>query len=126
MVLVDSSVWIRFLGGRMPYAAALDSLLDKDEAAGHELIEGELLLGDLGARKDFLRSYGVIHRVPAVSPAEVVAFVRAHKLHGRGIGWIDAHLLASALVARVSFWTVDERLSGLANVLGVGYFPKVM
>jgi predicted nucleic acid-binding protein len=53
---------------------------------------------------------------------EVVAFVRGRQLHGRGIGWIDAHLLAAALVADVPLWTADERLAGLARELGV-YYP---
>ncbi len=121
MVLVDTSVWIRFLANRSPYAAELDRLLDLDEAAGHDLIEGELLIGDPGARGDLLKSYGLIQRVSPVPHAEVVAFVRRQKLHGRGIGWIDAHLLASALVADVPLWTADERLARLAGELGADY-----
>jgi predicted nucleic acid-binding protein len=124
MVLVDTSVWIRFLAGRAPYAAELDRLLDRNEAARHDLIQGELLIGDPGARGGLLKSYGLMHQVSTVPHAEVVEFVRAYKLHGRGIGWIDAHLLASALVARVPLWTADERLAGLADEIGVGYSPS--
>lgn len=124
MVLVDTSVWIRFLANRAPYAAELDGLLDRDEAVGHDLIQGELLIGDPGGRSELLKSYQLMHRVSSVPHADVVAFVRAHKLHGRGIGWIDAHLLASALVSNVPLWTADERLARLANELGVGYFPS--
>lgn len=51
MVLVDTSVWIRFLTGREPYATELDSLLERDEVAGHELVFGELLIGDKGGRR---------------------------------------------------------------------------
>jgi len=121
MVLVDTSVWIRFLANRMPYAAELDRLLDQDEAAGHDLVYGELLIGDAGGRRHLLNSYELIHQIPAVCHAEVAAFVRSRKLHGRGIGWIDAHLLASALVAGVSLWTADEHLAGLASELGIAY-----
>ncbi|HYZ87308.1 MAG TPA: PIN domain-containing protein [Bryobacteraceae bacterium] len=121
MVLVDTSVWIRFLSNRKPFAEELDRLLDGDEVAGHDLIEGELLIGDPGGRRELLNSYGLIHRVNAVPHADVVTFVRSYKLHGRGIGWIDAHLLASALVADVSFWTADARLARLASELRVGY-----
>jgi predicted nucleic acid-binding protein len=123
MILVDTSVWIRFLTGRSPYAAELDRLLERDEAAGHEMVEGELLMGDPGGRGDLMKSYGLIHRMPTVPHAEVVSFVRAHKLHGRGIGWTDAHLLASALVAGAPLWTADKRLAGLADELGSGYIP---
>ena len=49
----------------------------------------------------------------------VVAFVRDRKLHGRGIGWIDAHLLASALVGRLKLWTTDPALAVLARELGI-------
>lgn len=121
MVLVDTSVWIRFLANRMPYAAELDRLLEKDEAAGHDLVYGELLIGDAGGRGRFLKSYDLIHRVPAIGHAEVSLFVRSRKLHGWGIGWIDAHLLASALAADASLWTADARLAGVAGELGVAY-----
>jgi len=124
MVLVDTSIWIRFLANRTPYAAELDRLLDRDEAAGHDLIHGELLIGDAGGRGDLLRSYDLMHRLPSVPHADVVVFVQARKLHGRGIGWIDTHLLASALVANVPFWTADERLAGLAREFGAGYRPR--
>ena len=121
MVLVDTSVWIRFLSGRIPYAAELDSLLEKDEVAGHELVYGELLIGDSGGRSQLLDAYSLIQQVPAVPHAEVAMFVRAHKLHGRGIGWIDAHLLASAVLAATPLWTADEHLASLAAELGIAY-----
>jgi predicted nucleic acid-binding protein len=124
MVLVDTSIWIRFLAKRKPYAAELGVLLDRDEAAGHDLIYGELLSGDGGARRELLKLYGLMHRISTVPHADVVAFVRARSLHGRGIGWIDAHLLAAALVADAPLWTADERLSKLASELEVGYVPS--
>jgi predicted nucleic acid-binding protein len=121
MVLVDTSVWIRFLANSMPYAAELDRLLERDEAAGHDLVSGELPIGDSGGRTQLLKSYDLIHRVPAVGHADVAAFVRSPKLHGRGVGRIDAHLLASALVGGTSLWTADEHLAGLASELGIAY-----
>jgi predicted nucleic acid-binding protein len=124
MVLVDTSVWVRFLANRMPYAAELDRLLERDEAAGHDLVYGELLIGDSGGRTRLLDSYDLIHRVPAVGHADVVTFVRSHKLHGRGVGWADAHLLASALVADTSLWTADQHLARLAGELGIAYLSR--
>lgn len=121
MVLVDTSVWIRFLANRMPYAAELDGLLERNEVAGHDLVYGELLIGDSGGRTRLLNSYDLIHRVAAIGHAEVASFVRSHKLHGRGVGWIDAHLLASALVADMPLWTADDHLAGLATELGIAY-----
>lgn len=60
MVLVDTSVWIRFLTNRMPYAAELDRLLERGEAAAHDLVYGELLIGDSGGRTRLLNSYELI------------------------------------------------------------------
>jgi hypothetical protein len=51
----------------------------------------------------------------------VVAFVRDRKLYGRGIGWIDVHPLASALVARLDLWTTEPALATVAKELGISY-----
>ncbi len=121
MVLVDTSVWIRFLSGRGPYAPALDELLSRGDVSGHDLIYGELLMGDPSGRRALLADFAAMHRAPTVSHAEVVVFVRQRRLHGRGVGWIDAHLLASALVGRLGFWTADARLAVVARELGIAY-----
>lgn len=126
MILIDTSVWIRYLANRMPYAAELDRLLDRREAAGHDLVYGELLIGDVSGRVELLKFYKLTHHIANVPHAEVVAFVRAYKLHGRGIGWIDAHLLAAARVAGVPLWTADARLTRLASELDAAYIPDVM
>jgi predicted nucleic acid-binding protein len=121
MVLVDTSVWIRFLAGREPFARALDALLAGDEVLGHELVHGELLIGDVGGRAALLGTYARMHHAATVSHAEVVQFAKARRLHGRGLGWIDAHLLASALVERCTLWTADAPLAQLATTLGVSH-----
>jgi predicted nucleic acid-binding protein len=119
MVLVDTSVWIRSLANRQPFVSELDRLLGLDEVAGHELVYGELLIGDRGGRQKLLRAYEEMFQAIAVPHHEVVAFVRARKLHGRGVGWIDIHLLASALAYGLKLWTDDPRLSDVAGELGV-------
>lgn len=124
MVLVDTSVWIRFLAGREPYARALDRLLASDQVMGHDLIHGELLIGDRGRRTNLLAALAEIHRANTVPHAEVVEFVRARRLHGRGIGWIDAHLLAASLVERCTLWTAERSLTELAAELRVAYPPS--
>jgi hypothetical protein len=121
MVLVDTSVWIRFLAGRPPYAAELDRLLGLDEVAGHELVYGELLIGDRGGRKNLLAAYARMHQTATVPHHDVIAFVRDRDLHGRGLGWIDVHLLASAIVWRLQLWTADARFSAVASQFGVAY-----
>ena len=118
-VLVDTSVWIRFLSNRAPYASRMDALLNREQVTGHELVYGELLIGDRGGRKVLLSEYEKMNQAPVLSHSEVVTFVRDRSLHGRGIGWTDAHLLASALVGRLSLWTADAALAAIAEELGV-------
>jgi predicted nucleic acid-binding protein len=124
MVLVDTSVWVRFLAGREPLSKQLDQLLSTDRVLSHDLVHGELLVGDRGGRSSFLAAYAVIPRAQAVSHEDVVALVTARKLHGRGIGWVDAHLLASALVERCPLWTADERLAALAAALRIAHVVR--
>lgn len=121
MVLVDTSVWIRFLANRAPFAGKLDALLGQGEVCGHDFVLGELLMGDKGGRRQLLTDYMLMHQAPVVPHHEVVEFVRQCRLHGRGIGWIDTHLLASALVAHMRLWTVDPRLEDVARELGIDY-----
>ena len=121
MILVDTSVWIRFLANRAPCAAELDRLLGLNEVTGHELVYGELLIGDRGGRRKLLAAYEQMHQAGTVPHHDVVAFVRARDLHGRGVGWIDVHLLASAVVGRLQLWTADPRFALVANELGVAY-----
>ena len=119
MILVDTSVWIRFLANQAPYAERLEVLLDRGEVTGHELIYGELLIGDRGGRTRLLADYEKMRQAAMIPHADVVAFARAHKLHGRGIGWIDVHLLASAVVDHLRLWTADERFAAVAGEFGV-------
>jgi predicted nucleic acid-binding protein len=123
MVLVDTSVWIQFLANRAPYAIELDRLLGLEEVAGHQLVCGELHIGDRGGRRELLASYERMHQAPLVSHGDVVAFVRDRDLHGRGVGWIDVHLLASAIVGRLQLWTADPRFAAVAKELRVAYTP---
>jgi len=121
MVLVDTSVWIRAITGRQPFADELDRLLSFDQVAGHELVYGELLIGDRGGRKKQLSNYDRMYRASLVPHSEVVAFVHARNLHGRGVGWIDVHLLASAIAGGLKLWTADPRLFAMAAQFGVHY-----
>jgi hypothetical protein len=121
MVLVDTSVWIRSLAGRQPFAGEMKRLLWMGHVVGHELVYGELLIGDRGGRKKTLDNIDTIFQAATVPHDEVVAFVQARNLHGRGVGWIDVHLLASAIVGGLKLWTADPRLSTIADEFGVDY-----
>ena len=121
MVLVDSSVWIRFLADRAPFARKLAEPLGEGEVCGHDFVAGELLIGDKGGRKQLLADYVLMPHAPVVPHLEVMNFVRERRLHGRGIGWIDTHLQASALVAHMELWTADPRLADVARELDIEY-----
>lgn len=122
-VLVDTSIWIRFLMNRTSVADELERLLRDNDVSGHEFVYGELLIGDRSGRERLLNDYRLIDQVDTVSHEDVELFVRHRRLNGRGIGWIDAHLLAAALVSGVSLWTADRALGQIAAEFGVGYVP---
>jgi predicted nucleic acid-binding protein len=125
MVLIDTSVWVRFIAKREPFFSEATDIILSEEVAAHELIYGELLMGDVGGgRKRFLEDYGQVPILPCVPHEEVVYLVCARRVHGRGAGWIDAHLLASAIAARAQFWTADTRLAAIADELGIAYRPR--
>ncbi len=63
----------------------------------------------------------MMRQAALVAHSEVVELVRHHKINGRGIGWIDAHLLASAIVAPSRIWTADRALANAAQDIGVAY-----
>jgi len=121
MVLVDTSVWIRSFANVTPYTSELGQLADTEDIAGHELVFGELLVGDRGGRQKFLRDYSLLYQAQSVPHGEVVELVRRRGLHGRGLGWIDVHLLASTLAERMQLWTADADLFEAAEALGVAY-----
>jgi predicted nucleic acid-binding protein len=126
VVLADTSVWIRSLRAEQLYTTEFDKLLSRKQIAGHSFIYGELLIGDCGGRTKLLSLYERLSQIDVVPHQHVVAFVRRRGLNGRGIGWIDAHLLASSVVNSVKLWTADTRLATLANELGVGYSAHVL
>lgn len=125
MILVHTSVCIRFLANIRPFASQMRELLMLQQVTGHEFVYGELLIGDLGGRRQALADYSLMFQVPRLAHTEVVDFVRFHRLSGRGLSWIDTHLLAAALVSRNQLWTADTRLNQAAHDLGVAYTHTV-
>jgi predicted nucleic acid-binding protein len=121
MILVDTSVWIRYLAGKEPFLSGLRALLRRGDVVGHELVFGELLMGDAGGRLKLLADYPRMVHAATLAHAEVVEFVRRRRLHGRGLGWIDAHLLAAVIVEHHRLWTADPRFEAIANELGVAH-----
>lgn len=120
MILVDTSVWIDFLR-RGPRLSRLAGLLEAGDVCTHSFVIGELALGSLGRRRSqILADLRMLPELPAVADAEVHQLIESRELSGSGIGWVDAHLLASALAAHVELWTLDRRLARVAATLRRG------
>jgi predicted nucleic acid-binding protein len=107
VILVDTSVWIaHFREG----SRGLSGLLTDGLALVHPFIVGELACGSLRNRSRILSDLGVLPFAVSATDGEVMRLLEARKLWGLGIGWIDAHLLASALLSTCPLWTLDRRL----------------
>jgi predicted nucleic acid-binding protein len=121
-ILVDTSVWRKYFSGRASaYSSALlDELLDEDGAVlVHPAVLGELVLAGLSTREEAL--FLKLPRAPEVSSLELLAFVHDRGLARRGIGWVDCHLLASALLAPASLWSLDRGLSAAASTFKIAF-----
>lgn len=117
MILVDTSVWVDHLRAG---DAALAGLLETGMVLTHLFVIGELALGNLRQRDMVLSALADLPRAKVATDAEVLHFIDAHALFARGIGYVDAHLLASArLSAGAALWTRDQRLHTVAERLGL-------
>ena len=102
--------------------ALIHAGLEDSTVLMHPLILGEIACGNLANRKEVLSLLGNLPRAPVAADAEALAYIENHALMGRGIGYIDVHLLASvALAGDAQFWTRDRRLSVVASELKLAY-----
>ena len=113
-MLVDTSVWVDHLRRR---DATLVGLLEQAQVWTHAFVVGELACGNLAQRDKLLSALAALPHAPVASHDEVLAFLETHRLMGRGLGWVDVHLLASAKLARLPFWTLDKRLAAVVPTL---------
>jgi predicted nucleic acid-binding protein len=117
MILVDTSIWVDHLRSHQPRLAAL---LDNTAVLGHAWVTGELALGSMTQRDVILGLLANLPQAVVATPDELLTMVRVHRLHGLGIGYVDAQLLASTLLtADATLWTRDRRLTRIAAELGV-------
>jgi hypothetical protein len=116
IVLVDTSVWIEHLRhGKIGLADRLAEGL----VLMHPYVSGELACGNLKDRVTILSDLSTLPSATKATDAEVTYLIEDRGLGGRGLGWIDAHLLASALLSKCHFWTLDKRLERTACDLGL-------
>ena len=115
MILVDTSIWIDHLRHEN---GTLKSQLTQQRVCIHPMVIGELACGNLRNRDQLLGLWNNLPGVPEASHEEVMIFLSRHRLAGRGIGYIDLHLLASAkLQSGTRIWTGDRRLAEIAETL---------
>jgi predicted nucleic acid-binding protein len=119
-VLIDTSVWVDHLRRRN---IRLANLLESAEVWIHPFVIGELACGNPGRRPQVIELLNALPKVPMADHEEVLDFVNAYRLFGRGLGWVDVHLLASAQLAAMPFWTLDKRLAAAARQLTPGTSP---
>ena len=118
MVLVDTSVWIEhFRSGTI----GLESSLDDGQVVCHPFIVGELACGNLRNRSHILSLFDTLPLAHLADHEEVMRFIETNRLMGKGLGYVDIHLLASAVLTSVPLWTLDQRLNKAAATLGIKF-----
>jgi predicted nucleic acid-binding protein len=117
MVLADTTVWIDHFRS---LDAELRRRLSNDEIVMHPFVVGELALGPLPNRRKILAYLDHLPRLRTAQQDEVRQMIEAHSLHNRGIGLIDAHLIAAVLIhPGTQLWTRDAALARVAARLGI-------
>lgn len=119
MILVDSSIWIDHLRAGAP---ALAELLNAGRVLTHPFVVGELACGNLKNRKGVLSLLQDLPAAPVATDEEVLFFIERRGLMGKGIGYVDAHLLAAiSMTGTGRLWTRDKRLGAVAGSIGLAF-----
>jgi predicted nucleic acid-binding protein len=119
MILADTSVWIDHLRRGSP---SLVEALEREEVMTHPFVIGELACGTLKNRREVLALLAALPSAAVATAEETLHFIDKRRLMGRGIGWIDVHLLASVIMTEAAqLWTRDKRLGAIAAQLRIGF-----
>ncbi len=118
MVLVDTSVWVSHLRDGNNELA---SLLNEGRVLCHPFIIGELACGNLQDRAMILSFLQWLPMSIEAEHEEVLYFIENNRLMGKGIGYVDAHLIASAVLTGIPIWTLDKKLAQVADSLQIKY-----
>jgi len=121
MILVDTSVWVAHFREGIP---KLGQFLNEASVLVHPFVVGELACGNLKNRARILNDFDALPSAVLAMHDEVLQLIDDRKLWGLGIGWIDAHLLASSLLSNCQLWTLDERLIRAATAAGVRLYRR--
>jgi len=118
MVLVDTSVWVVHLRDG---TIGLEALLNEGHVLCHPFVVGELACGNLKNRAEILSLLQALPMATHAEHEEVMQFIENYSLAGKGLGYIDVHLLASAILIKAPLWTLDKKLSEVSSKLGLAY-----
>ena len=117
VIIVDTSVWIDHLRAN---DRQLATQLEQMNVLVHPFVTGEIALGNLRNRKSLIELLQSMPQAVIASEQEIMLFIEDHRLFGLGIGFIEAHFLASTLLTSGSrLWTRDKRLQNAAHQLGL-------
>lgn len=115
-VLVDTSVWVAHLRSG---DIGLETLLNDGGVLCHPFVIGELACGNINNRAEIISLLQSLPAAESVGHDEAMAFIESHKLMGKGLGYIDVHLLASAMLSDCWLWTLDKGLGRAATHMGI-------
>lgn len=117
MILADSSIWIDHLRSNDP---TLQALLENEEIVTHPFVIGELSLGHIPRYDEIMKMLSDLPAIARADDGEIRHLIRSRRLYGTGIGYVDAHLLASIMISRSDrLWTRDRRLHRIAEGMGL-------
>jgi len=122
MILVDTSVWVRHLREGDP---DLERLLNNGEVMCHPFIVGELACANLKNRHEILSLLQLLPLATLAKHEEILHFIEQNHLMAKGLGYIDAHLSASAVLSGAPMWTCDKRLNEANEALGIRFSPDM-
>ena len=118
-VLVDTSVWVEFIRFGN---AQLSALLIDGHVLTHDMVIGEVACGSAANRTQRLSVMKSLPKVTQADHSEVLALIERHQLFGRGVGYVDNHLLAATVLHNEArLWTRDKRLQVAATQLGIAF-----
>jgi len=116
LILVDTSIWIDHFRSSN---SRLVALLNAELVNMHPWVVGELACGNLADRANRLYLLKSLPPVAVASDVEVLFFIDKHGIAGKGVGYLDTHLLAAAALGSLKIWTRDRRLNEVATLLGL-------
>ena len=122
IILVDTSVWVTHLREGLPDLVAR---LEEGEVSIHPFIIGELACGNLKNRSEILSLLRSLPVTVVAEHEEIMSFIESNRLMGKGLGYVDVHLLAAAALSGVRVWTEDKALASASKTMGMEFKRSV-